>query len=228
MSQTRHRNLTCFQPRWIHLLITALFCIGSNPGQAAEPSWTPLFNGQDFEGFSFHLGRDGADNNATFTINHGAIVSTGKPSGYMHTRKSYRRYTLQYEWAFPRPQGLKDDKEFRGNSGCLIHIGEKNALGLWPRSIEVQGTHHQAGLILPIPRNLQCKLTDDKEARAKALKPLGQWQTTTVEVDGGNMTISLNGAIVSTVRDCELTEGPIGFQSEGKEIHFRNIRILEE
>ena len=144
----------------------------------------------------------------------------------MCTKKSYSRYTLEYEWAFTRPEGLKDDKQFRGNSGCLVHVGEENALGVWPRSIEVQGMHNQAGLILPISRNLKCRVTDDREARIKSLKPVGEWQTTRVEVGGGNMTISLNGTVVSTVRDCELTEGPIGFQSEGAEIHFRNIRIL--
>jgi hypothetical protein len=68
-------------------------------------------------------------------------------------------------------------------------------------------------------------VTDDRQARARALKPVGEWQTTTVDVDGGDMAVRLNGTVVSTVRDCELTEGPIGFQSEGSEIHFRNIRI---
>lgn len=41
------------------------------------------------------------------------------------------------------------------------------------------------------------------------------------------MVISINGAVVSTVSDCELTTGPIGFQSEGAETHWKNIRIRE-
>ncbi len=53
-------------------------------------------------------------------------------------------------------------------------------------------------------------------------------ELTVIDVDEGNMTISLNGSVVSTVSDCELTEGPIGFQSEGAEIHLRNIKILEK
>jgi hypothetical protein len=195
---------------------------------AAEDGWTSLFNGKDLEGFAFHLGKKGADNNGTYTVKDGIIVVSGKPSGYMYTKKSYSKYTLEYEWTFKRPEGLKDDKKFKANSGCLVHIGEKNALGVWPRCIEVQGMYHQAGLILPIPRNVKCKRTEDKAARAKVLKPVGEWQTTRIEVDGGNMTISLNGTVVSTVSDCELTEGPIGFQSEGKEIHLRNIRIREK
>lgn len=207
------------------LLLSILLVAGWAAAQAADETWIPLFNGKDFDGFTFHLGKEGAGNDGTYSIQDGIIVCTGKPAGYMSTRKSYQRYVLQYDWAFKRPEGLKSDKEFRSNSGCLIHIGATNALGIWPRSIEVQGSHHQAGLILPIPRNLKCRVTDDPEARARALKPVGAWQTTTVDVEGGNMTILLNGVVVSTVRDCELTQGPIGFQSEGREIRFRNPRL---
>ena len=41
------------------------------------------------------------------------------------------------------------------------------------------------------------------------------------------MVISVNGAVVSTVSDCELTQGPIGVQSEGAETHWKTIRIRE-
>ena len=194
----------------------------------ADQGWKPLFNGKDFDGWKFHLGKEAADNQGTFKIDDGILVCNGKPSGYMYTEKSYGNYTLQFEFAFKRPDGLKDDSDFRGNSGCLIHIGEKNALGVWPRSIEVQGAHRQMGLILPIPRNVECKLTLDSEARAKVLKPVGQFNTMQIEVKGGEMVISVNGAVVSTVGDCELTEGPIGFQSEGAETHWKNIRIREK
>jgi hypothetical protein len=225
MSRTTRRNMTFFD-RLSHLLLLAvLIGIGCPQANAAEDSWAPLFNGKDFQGFVFHLGQDGTENNGTYTIKDGVIICTGKPPGYMYTTKSYSRYTLEYEWTFKRPEGLKNDKAFGGNSGCLVHVGEANVLGVWPRCIEVQGMHNQAGLILPIPRNLKCKVTDDKEARARSLKPVGEWQTTTIDVNGGDMTISLNGTVISTVRDCVLTEGSIGFQSEGAEIHFRNIRI---
>ena len=155
------------------------------------------------------------------------MVCNGSPSGYMYTEKSYNKFTLQLEWAFDRPDTLTDDSKFRGNSGVLIHIGEKNALGVWPRSIEVQGKHTQAGLILPIPRNVQCKRTFYQGALEKNLKPVGEWNKMKIKVNGGEMVISLNGAVISTVSECELTEGPIGFQSEGAGTRWRNIRILE-
>jgi hypothetical protein len=193
-----------------------------------EKGWTVLFNGKDFDGWKFHLGTEGADNNGTFTVKEGILVCSGTPSGYMCTEKSYRNYTLQFEFAFKRPVGLADDSEFRGNSGCLIHVGEPNALGVWPRSIEVQGMNRQLGLILPIPRSLKCTRTFDKEASEKARKPIGEFNKVEIDVKGSDMIIKLNGTVVSTVSDCELTEGPIGLQSEGAETHWKNIRIREK
>ena len=187
--------------------------------------WKSLFNGKDFGGWKFHLGQDGADNKGTYVIQDGVMICKGQPAGYIYTEKSYKNYWLQFDFAFKKPDGLTDDSKFRGNSGALIHIREKNALGVWPRSIEVQGAHRQIGLILPIPRNVKCRHTFDKEALLKVLKPVGQFNTVLVKVKGGDMVILVNGAAVATVSDCELTEGPLGFQSEGVETHWKNIKI---
>ena len=184
-----------------------------------EEGWTALFNGKDLDDWKFHLGKEGADNDGTYTVKDGILICSGSPSGYMYTEKSYSNYTLRFDFAF---------KKRPGNSGCLIHVGEKNALGVWPRSIEVQGAHRSMGLILPIPRNVECTRTLDREALAKVRKPVGEFNAMEIEVTGGDMTISLNGTVVSTVGDCELTEGPIGLQSEGAETHWKNIRIREK
>lgn len=192
-----------------------------------EKGWTTLFNGKDLDGWKFHLGNQGGANDGTFTVKDGILICSGKPAGYMYTAKSYRNYTLQFEFAFKRPDGLKSDAEFRGNSGCLIHVGQTNALGVWPRSIEVQGANGQLGLILPIPRDVKCTRTFEAEASEKARKPVGEFNKVEIDVKGGDMTIKLNGVLVSTVGKCELTEGPIGFQSEGAETLWKNIRIRQ-
>lgn len=202
------------------------------PTRAAEPGpesgWVDLFNGRDLAGWKAHLGRDGTPNVDTFTVRDGILACSGNPSGYLYTPKTYRRYTLSFEMAFVKPEGLTNDAAFRGNSGCLIHIGATNALGVWPRSVEVQGMHRQLGLILPIPRSLSCTKTFDAAAMERARKPVGEFNQVTVRVRDGDLDIELNGIPVSTVRACELTEGPIGFQSEGVPTLWRNLRIREE
>ena len=82
-------------------------------------------------------------------------------------------------------------------------------------------------VILPIPRSLKCTHTFDAEASKRARKPVGQFNKVEIDVNAGGMTIKLNGTVVSTVAGCELTEGPIGLQSEGAETHWRNIRIRQ-
>jgi hypothetical protein len=76
---------------------------------------------------------------------------------------------------------------------------------------------------------LQCKGkgTFDRAAKDKATKPVGEWNTTEITCAAdGTITAKINGTPVSSGKG-ELTEGVIGFQSEGAEIHFRNIKIKD-
>jgi len=199
---------------------------GTAPAQdAANDGWVDLLKSRTFDNFTFHLTREGKDNEGTFKFEDGILVCNGRPSGYMITKKTYGKFTLTVDLAF-----VQDAKKKRtnGNSGILIHVAEKNALGVWPRSIEIQGMHRQSGLILPIPRNLKCKKTYNKAVFEKHVKPFGEWNSYEIDVNGGDLTIKLNGQVVSTVSDCELTSGPIAFQSEGAGTRWRNIRIREK
>jgi hypothetical protein len=196
--------------------------------QEKKEGWQLLFNGKNLKGWKFHPDTAGMERYGGLIVEDGIIVGAGNPKGYLYTGKSYSHYVLSYDWSFDRPAGLKDESEFRGNSGCLVHIGEKNVLGVWPLSIEVQGMNRRAGLILPIPRSIKCERTYDTDAYGKAIHPVGQWNTTRVEVNGGEMRIFLNGIGVSTVSDCELSSGPIGLQSEGAPIRWKNIKIMEK
>jgi hypothetical protein len=210
--------------RWKNIYVKPIQESGQ---EAASRGAFALFNGENFDGWSFHLGKEGADNNGVMTVEDGIINCPGDPRGYLYTDQSYSNYIISYEWAFERPDDLTDDSEFKGNNGCLVHVGEKNALGVWPLSTEVQGQHRQAGLILPIPRSVKCETTYDQEARDMAINPVGDWSTMTIDVSGGDMQIRINGMEVSTVKDSELTSGAIGLQSEGAAIRWKNIKILE-
>lgn len=143
----------------------------------------------------------------------------------MYMARSFSNDTFECEFAFKRPADLKSDADFRDNSGCLIHVGAKNALGVWPRSIEVQWANRQLGLILPIARDLKCVRAFDQAASDRGRKPVGEFNKLEIDVASGDMTIRLNGTVMSTVRDCELTEGAIGLQSEGAATYWRNIRV---
>jgi len=186
--------------------------------QDSEEGFTPLFNGKDMSGWKFC--KD--DASKAFEAKDGAIVCGGRPNGYMYTEKSYKDFTLRFDWRYKRPEGLEDESKFGGNSGYLLWIQDHK---VWPRSLEVQGMNKNAGAIIPI--GVKAKFESDEATRTKARKPVGEWNAMEIVGKGGTVTVTLNGTEVTTVSECDVKEGPIGFQSEGAEIHWRNIRIKE-
>jgi hypothetical protein len=194
------------------------------PAPAAEPKedgFTPLFNGKDFTGLKFEVK---GDPEKTWSVKEGTLVCTGHPNGYFYTDKSYKNYVLVYDWRYKRPSGLTDDLKFGGNSGCLVHIQPPHKV--WPKCVEVQGMNRDHGMLLFLGcKKLEAKY--DRAARNKATKPVGEWNTTEITCGAdGSISCKINGTEVSSGRG-NLTEGVIGFQSEGAEIHFRNIKIKE-
>ena len=199
----------------------------------AEKGFTRLFNGRDFTGIRFMIGNYCApppagcgrtEPGSTFRVENGAIVSTGKPLGYWYPDRRFLDFTLRFEYRYIAPPDMDAEERFFGNSGYLIFIDQHR---VWPKSIEVQGQH--AGVLGLIPLETKAAFTVDEEARARALKPFGQWNALEIESKGGRVRSSLNGALVSTISQHEFTTpGYIGFQSESAEIQWRNIRIRPE
>jgi hypothetical protein len=178
-----------------------------------DKDFVPLFNGKDFTGLKF--APSSIDPTKTWSVKDGTIVCTGKPNGYFYTEKSYKNYILRAEFKYP-------DKA--GNSGYLIHIQGEHKV--WPKCIEVQGQYSGVCSIFPIS-GLKGPKADNAEARKKAAKPHTEWNTVEIVSKDGTLTSSLNGTKIAEAGPYDAVEGPIGFQSEGAEIHFRNIRIKE-
>jgi hypothetical protein len=180
--------------------------------------FTPLFNGKDLSGFKTFLDPKAgeADPAKTWTVEEGMIRCSGKPTGYFYTDGSYSNYVLRYDWRYPAGSAPSS------NSGCLVHIQMPHQV--WPKSVEPQGRYMDHGKLFFIKvRPTEQKF--DAEALKGALKPIGEWNTTEITCDAkGEVAVKVNGVPVSSGKT-ELTEGPIGWQSEGAEIHFRNILI---
>lgn len=184
-----------------------------------DEGWTPLFNGKDLSGLKVKFkdaDRD-ADPAKTFSVKDGALIVSGKPTSYIYTDGSYKDYVLKFDWRFP--EGSSPES----NSGCLVHIQTPHKV--MPKSVEPQGRYKDHGKLFFIGVKGVGKF--DEKAHKKALRPMGEWSTTEVIcAPDGTVSVKLNGIPVSSGKT-ELTSGPIGFQCEGWEIHFRNIRIKE-
>jgi hypothetical protein len=185
---------------------------------APDDDFQPLVKGTDPAQFRLvELGPDSLS-----ITEEGEIRLTGKPNGYFATKDSYEDYVLRYEFLYERPEGLASDDKFRGNSGVLLNIQEPHKV--WPRSIEFQLMNAEVGKIYPIGgAKLEGKW--DAEAYKKAIKPVGQWNLEEVSCKDGVMTCTLNGVEVTRGKGADPDRGPIGWQSEGVPIRFRNLMI---
>ena len=149
---------------------------------------------------------------------------SGRPEGYFATEKEYRNYVLKFEWMYERPEGLKADDDFGGNSGLLLHI--QGPLKVWPRSIELNLQNTEVGRVYPI-EGAALDATWDARAARKAVRPVGEWNRVEVTSRDGELTCKLNEVVVTRGRGAAPVRGRIGWQSEGVPIRFRELRIKE-
>jgi hypothetical protein len=198
-----------------------------------KDGWTPLFNGKDLTGWKPFLrpSKDGksVDPKDVWSVQDGYIRCVGKPNGYIATEKEYGDYVLKVKWRFP-----KDGKG--GNSGVLLHVQQKDEV--WPTSIEAQMFAGRAGdfwLIYPPAAKLDVDPArqDPKQARhyfripkdQTIEKPFGEWNQYEITCKGGDVTLVVNGTKANEGRNGNLTKGRIALQSEGAEVHFKDVEI---
>jgi Domain of Unknown Function (DUF1080) len=203
------------------LPLACVALLASLAGCTAEPAppkgpFVSLFNGTDLAGFRVVI--DGAETTpgTTFTVRDSVLVISGTPTGYIATRQSFHNFVLRYDWKFADAAG--------GNSGLLVHIQQTTHQGPWPACIEVQGMQSEHGHILPIG-GATGTFSTDRAAITRTVRP-GEWNTTEVVSTDGALTSRVNGVEVSK-GSSKLTEGPLGWQSEGAEIHLRNIQVSQ-
>lgn len=184
-----------------------------------------LFDGKDLSAWTYHLRDSKAKMDDVWSIKDGVLVCTGKPAGYLRTKDDFANYVLTVEWRWPK--GSKG-----GNSGVLVHtVGEDM---VWPKSIESQLMHGNAGDFwviggteIDVPNadarrkgRRTVNLTDDSE------KPIGQWNTMEITCKWGEVIVKINGDLVNHGRNATVQKGAICLQSEGAEVHFRNVKLM--
>ena len=217
--------------------LSALFVLAlaaSAPADDAD-GFTPLFNGKDLTGWtaSAKKDKDGKqpDAKGTWSVVDGELRCTGTPTGYLATEKEYGNYVLKLKWRYP-----KDAKG--GNSGVLIHLQRDDKW--WPTSIEAQTRASRAGdLWLNTPPDVRLDVDPARrDAADKTMrhiwrepkddaveKPFGEWNEYVITCAGGDVTLTVNGRKVNEGKNGNLTNGRIGLQSEGTEVHFKDIAI---
>lgn len=216
---------------WAALLLLA--CAASGP--AAElPKFRDLFNGKDLSGW---VNVNTADD--TWSVRDGELVCSGHPIGVMRSEKQYENFILHIEWKHIEPGG---------NSGVFIWSNAQPRPGKrLPDGVEVQmleldwvNLHTRDGKKPPIayvhgelfgvngvetvPDNPRGRRSKSIENRAKGR---GEWNVYDVVAVDGVVKLSVNGKFVNGLRASTQKKGYLCLESEGAEIRFRNIKIME-
>lgn len=203
----------------------------------AQAQSIDLFNGKDLTGW--HIDVPKMDEDPTvrnpFIVRNGLLVSLGTPGGHLITDEVYRDYRLEVEYRFAGEPG---------NCGILVHASTPRALyGMFPKSIEVQMMHENAGdfwcivedITVPdmearrVPRE-EWGITEGKNRRILNLtdgseNPVGEWNTMVIETLGNTIKVWVNGDLVNYGYDATASEGQIAVQAEGSEVEFRKLRL---
>lgn len=205
--------------------LATLATLASFAAAQPEPGFVPLFNGTDLGGWHNVNTAPG-----TWTVRDGMIVCTGKPTGLLRTERMYENFVLEMEWKHLDP---------KGNAGLFVWSDALTAPGApFSRAVEVQvmvgsegGWYTSDGDIFPIwgarmtPEN--GRGGDRAFPTEKRMKPAGEWNHYRVECNKGEVSLAVNGKVVTRGREASPRKGYLVLESEGSEIHFRNLRIKE-
>lgn len=196
-----------------------------------DPAFKPLFDGKSLAGWvnvntapeSWTVAKDDA----------GApiIRCTGKPTGVLRTDAMYENFVVELEWRHLVPGG---------NAGFFVWSDALTAPGVpFTRSVEVQVMDGQEGSwytsdgdIFPIHGASMTPLTkrqgidgDRAFPTERRVNPSPAWNHYRVECVNGSITLAVNGKVVTRGEKISPRKGYICLESEGSEVHFRNIRI---
>ena len=211
----------------IRFAIVFSFFFGAGNQSKADNTFRPLFNGKDLSGW---VNVNTAP--STWSIEDGLLICSGKPVGEIRTDRMYQNFILELEWRHMVP---------RGNAGVFIWADDITAKGQpFHRGIEVQVLENAFGKgdwftthgdIFPIHGAKMTPINGRGRSRAfpteERSKPSPNWNHYRIECNEGNISLAVNGKVVTRGEDCTPSKGYICLESEGGIVHYRNIRIKE-
>lgn len=152
------------------LLLAGLVC----PSYVLAADWKPLFNGKDMTGWE-HVGPGG------FVLEDGMLKSAGGMGLLWYTREKFGNAKIRVVYKLMQKET---------NSGVYIRIPQKPTEPWMPvnKGNEVQiydpgDDYHCTGVIYSFSKAL-----------ARPYKPVGEWNTMEITLDGPRTIVYVNGA----------------------------------
>ena len=169
---------------------------------------------------------------STWSFKDDVLYCTGKPIGEIRTEKMYQNFVMELEWRHMVP---------RGNAGIFVWADDITSRGVpFHRGIEVQvlenaygnnRSHTTHGDIFPIHGATMTPINGHGGSRAfpteQRSKPSPQWNAYRIECRDGEISLAVNGKVVTRGKNCVPRKGYICLESEGGVVEYRNVRIKE-
>lgn len=167
------------------------------------------------------------------------LVCSGKPTGVMRSEKQYENFILHIEWKHTEPGGnsgvfvwsdARPEEGSRLPDGVEVQMLELDWInlhikdGVIPPDAYVHGELFGVGGVTTIPDNPRGTRSMSVENRCKSR---GYWNIYDVICVDGVIKLAVNGKFVNGISQSSQKKGYICLESEGAEIHFRNIKIVE-
>jgi hypothetical protein len=218
----------------------------------AEPKPLVLFDGTSLAAFDTYFASTGvnSDPNRIFRIENGEVHVSGTEHGYFITKRSFRDYRLRAEFRWGQATHAHREGKAR-DSGILYHVQGPHRV--WPRSVEFQIQEGATGdfwlidsgsvtgrsgvRVVSKPREYRNlprfdkgawrDVIDYRDPNGEIERPHGEWNALELVVRRDTVRHYVNGKLVNEGIDPYPKEGRILFQSEGAELYFRNITLLE-
>jgi hypothetical protein len=175
----------------------------------------------------------------TWHVEKDILICSGQPIGVMRSEKQYENFILHIEWKHTEPGGnsgvfvwsnanppettrLPDGVEVQMLELEWVNLNKRD--GVTPPVAYVHGELFGVGGVKTDPDN-------PRGERSKSIENLckgkGEWNTYDVVCVDGVIKLSVNGRFVNGISKATQKKGYICLESEGAQIHFRNIRIIE-
>lgn len=212
-----------------------------------------LFNGKNFDGWTFYLEQKGYNAGGKGKISDFASIKPGEiiqidPQyhGALMTRKDYLNYRLkaEFRWVDPkarnnsglflriRPPFVWDSEHGETARDYMVQIQPPNTGELWVlgysdsalRTDPARSFKPFGNLDLP-PGVFGASSMHRHLASTNAEKPVGEWNAIETAIVGKTIKVWLNGQLVNEGVGLVDLPGRIGLESEFGPIQYRNIRL---
>ncbi|MCL6265014.1 3-keto-disaccharide hydrolase [Flagellimonas myxillae] len=200
---------------------------GGQRAVTSNTGFVSLFNGKNLDGW--------VGNKKSYRAENGQIIvdpNGGGSGGNLFTVEEYSNFILKFE--FQLTPGANNGLGIHAPlEGDVAYVGKElqildNTAAKYA-SLKPYQYHGSVYGIIPAKRGFQ--------------KPMGEWNSQTVTVEGSKITVELNGNLIlegdfqeasknGTLDKKEhpglqRSKGHIGFLGHGDVVHFRNIKIKE-